>query len=162
MRYAILGLALFTACSTASPTETIAVATTAATSDTTSTTQATETSTTLATTTEESPTTTVPAESSADLAVFIAALEAGLKDTRYAGTALSDPEVYIATGQLFCEELDLGADPALMLSDYLDILTEGDIESADDDDLIVAGLLLGVAVEVMCPEHSGALTAAGF
>ena len=162
MRYAILALALFTACSTAAPTETTAVAATDGTSNTTSTSQAPDTTTSLATAAEDSTTTTLSGESSADLAVFIAALEAGLKDTRYAGTALSDPEVYIATGQLFCEELDLGADPALMLSDYLDILTEGDIESAHDDDLIVAGLLLGVAVEVMCPEHSGALTAAGF
>lgn len=159
MRPALLGPALvsvllFTACSSASPTDLSTTDPAPRSTDVT-----TEQSTSPAT---SSTAAAVAEGTSADLAVFIAALEAGLTDTRYSGTALSDPEVYIATGQLFCEELDGGAEPALMLSDYLEILTGGDIGSADDDDLIVSGLLLGVSVEVLCPRHTDALVEAGF
>jgi len=158
MRLSIVLLTLLTACSTAT--------TNTAPSDST---PPTASEGTVATTVPNddpviaSPTTSVEdALETTDLAIFIAALEAGLTDTKYEGTALSDPAVYIATGQLFCEELDAEADPALLLSDYLKILTEGDIGAADDDDLVVSGLLLGVSVEVMCPQHSTALSDAGF
>lgn len=165
MRHPILLLLLLAACSTtpatSAPSESAPPTTSAA---VTTTSEDTPTQTTVPDNEVESTTTTVDEEAvaTADLAIFIAALEAGLSDTKYEGTALSDPSVYIATGQLFCEELDAGANPALLLSDYLEILTEGDIGAAEDDDLVVAGLLLGVSVEVMCPQHSDALTDAGF
>lgn len=162
MRHSIVLLALLTACSTTAdaPSESRSPTTTAAaptisedSSETTSSVDSGDAST--STNAEE-------AVATADLAIFIAALEAGLVDTKYEGTALSDPTVYIATGQLFCEDLDAGAGPAQLLSDYLEILTEGDIGAADDDDLVVSGLMLGVSVEVMCPQYSDALSEAGF
>ncbi|MDH3306873.1 MAG: DUF732 domain-containing protein [Acidimicrobiia bacterium] len=101
---------------------------------------------------DSTTTTTTP-----DLAVFIAALAAALADTTYEGTPLSDPEVYIATGQLFCERLSAGSTPENVLAGYLNILTEGEIGNATADQVSLAGVLLGVSVEVLCPEEIDAL-----
>lgn len=94
-----------------------------------------------------------PADSVPDLSVFIATIEAAMEGTSYEGAALEDPEVFIATAQLFCELLDQGMTADEVLGQYLDRLSEGDAAAASDDDVRLAGVLLGASVEVVCPRH---------
>lgn len=85
---------------------------------------------------------------------FIAAIDELLIDTAYEDLANDDPEVFIATGLLFCEQLTEGAAPADLLVTYVESLTGGDIADADDDTLTLAGSILGTAVGYLCPEHT--------
>jgi hypothetical protein len=98
-----------------------------------------------------------PAESIPDLAVLIATIEAAMEGTSYAGAALEEPEVFIATAQLFCELLDRGMTADEVLGEYLDRLSEGGAAGATDEEVRLAGVLLGVSVEVVCPEQSDAM-----
>ena len=86
-----------------------------------------------------------------DLTVFIAAVDTALADTGYAGAALTDPEVFIATGQLFCELLDEGATTDEVLSEHL-VALAGNGEVTDDD-AVASGVVLGVSTEIICPHH---------
>ena len=111
-------------------------------------------------TTSASPATDSPATSSTttvqveeDLVVFIATLEELLAGTSYEGEALNEPDVFVATGRLFCERLDEGDSVDNLLSAYLDQLAGG-ADLATDDDLVLAGALLGAAVGALCPEHA--------
>ncbi len=90
-------------------------------------------------------------------AEFIAAMENSLAGTRYEGEPLASAEVFLATGWLMCEELNLGADPDDLLTHYVEELTGGTIDAAGDDELILAGSLLGVSVGVLCPDHEPVL-----
>ncbi len=85
--------------------------------------------------------------------VFIAALGDALAETAYADAPFNDPEVFIATGQLFCELLDEGADPEDLVTDYVTELTGTSIDEAGDDALVLTGSVLGVSVEILCPSH---------
>ncbi len=96
-------------------------------------------------------TTTLQAEE--DLVVFIATLEELLAGTSYEGEALNEPEVFVATGRLFCERLDEGDSADDVLTAYLDQLAGG-VDLATDDELVLAGALLGTAVGALCPEHA--------
>ena len=87
-----------------------------------------------------------------DLAIFIAAIEDAMQDTSYEGAALNDPEVFIGVGQLFCELLDSGATVDDVLSEYLDALADEDTGVIADDDATMAGVLMGVSLEVICPD----------
>jgi hypothetical protein len=95
--------------------------------------------------------------STPDLSVLIATIEAAMKGTSYEGTALEEPEVFIATAQLFCELLDQGLTVDEVLGEYLDRLSEGGAAAATDQEVRLAGVLLGVAIEVLCPEHRDAV-----
>jgi hypothetical protein len=97
------------------------------------------------------PITTDPFEPIAT--VFIAALGDALAGTSYADAPFEDPEVFIATGQLFCELLDQGANPEDLITDYVTELTGVPFEQADEEALVLAGSVLGVSVEVLCPHH---------
>lgn len=104
-----------------------------------------------ATTVAATPATNVPSEE--DLAIFVATIEELLVGTVYEGGALEQPELFLATGFLFCDWLDKGADADTALSRYLEELA-GEAASASDEQLVVAGALLGAAVAVLCPEHT--------
>ena len=76
-----------------------------------------------------------------------------LFDTAYEDLITEDPEVFVATGLLFCEQLAEGVGPSDILVSYVETLTGGDIDDADDDTLTLAGSILGTAVGYLCPEH---------
>jgi hypothetical protein len=85
--------------------------------------------------------------------VFIATLEELLAGTSYEGEALNEPDVFVATGRLFCERLDDGDSVDDLLTAYLDQLAGG-VDIATDDELVLAGALLGAAVAALCPNHA--------
>ena len=89
-----------------------------------------------------------------DLASYVAALEDALVGTAYEGEVLQSPEVFLATGALFCDQLDSGMTPDEVLTLYLETLTNGPVERAVDDDLAMAGGVLGVGVVTLCPQYS--------
>jgi hypothetical protein len=89
-----------------------------------------------------------------DYAVLIATVEAAMEETAYDGAALEDVEVFIATAELFCDLLDEGMTTDELLADYLDRISDGGTVEVDEDDGLMAGVLLGAAIEVVCPEHS--------
>ncbi len=95
-----------------------------------------------------------PEDVSDEVVGFVAALADLLADTEYVDSVIDDPEVFVATGILFCEQLTGGTAPPDVLTDYVETLTEGDIEEADDDSLTLAGSILGSAVGYFCPEHT--------
>jgi hypothetical protein len=99
-------------------------------------------------------TTTTVEPSEDDLAVFIAAMEELLVGTVYEGEAINEPELFLATGWLFCDWLDEGDTPDAALTRYLDELA-GEVDAATDDQLVLAGALLGAAVVVLCPWYAG-------
>ena len=90
------------------------------------------------------------------LVVFIATLEELLVGTSYEGEALNEPDVFVATGRLFCERLDDGDSIDEVLTAYLDELAGG-VDIATDDELVLVGALLGAAVGALCPEHAVAV-----
>jgi len=100
----------------------------------------------------DSPATTVAPP---DLTLFIAAVDAALVDTAYSGAALTDPEVFIATGQLFCELLDDGASRDDILSEHLDALAAVGDGNVNDADATASGVVMGASTEVICPQHRG-------
>lgn len=87
-----------------------------------------------------------------DYAALIAAIEAEMAGTTYEGAALEDPEVFIATAELFCDLLDEGLTTDDLLAEYLDRLSDGGAVEVDEDDGLMAGVLLGAAIEIVCPE----------
>lgn len=101
-----------------------------------------------------SSTTIEPSEE--DLAVFVAAMEELLVGTVYEGEAIKEPELFLATGRLFCDWLDEGDDPDGVLTRYLDELAGG-VDAATDDQLVLAGALLGAAVGVLCSAHAASV-----
>ena len=116
-----------------------------------------------ASSTSTSPGTTPPVTPSSavepseeELAVFIAAMEELVVGTVYEGEATNEPELFLATGWLFCDWLDDGDEPDVVLARYLDELAGG-VDAATDDQLVLAGALLGAAVGVLCPAHAAAV-----
>lgn len=102
-------------------------------------------------------TTTSPAQGSSefsDLAVFLAAVDMVLVDTSYSGSALTDAELFIATGQLFCERLESGASQDEVLDAHLDAMTDARGGAIRDDDVLAAGAVMGASIEVICPEFA--------
>jgi hypothetical protein len=97
---------------------------------------------------DELPTTTV-----ADYAAFIAGVDDALSGTSYEGTVLDDVEVYVATAQLFCDLLGEGMTSDEVLTVYLDRLADERETELDEDDGTMAGVVLGAAVAVVCPDH---------
>lgn len=90
-----------------------------------------------------------------DFTRFIAAVDTALGETSYAGAALTDPEVFIATGQLFCELLDGGANSDDILSEHLEATAAANGGPLTDADAIVTGVVLGASTQVICPQHAG-------
>lgn len=88
-----------------------------------------------------------------DFTRFIAAVDAALDETSYAGAAISDPEVFIATGQLFCELLEEGLSFDDILVEHLDALAAVSVGELTEADGVATGVVLGVSTEVICPQH---------
>ena len=84
--------------------------------------------------------------------VFLAAVAEVLVGTRFEDAPFEDPEIFAATGLLLCERMKAGAVGDEVVFDYLTELTGGDASSADDDQLILAGALMGAAKEALCPQ----------
>ena len=112
------------------------------------------------TTTATSPASTSPAATNEDdtagedVVDYVAAVDELLAETGYADAILEDPDVFVATGWLLCDQLDSGLDPANILTTYVEAITWSSIDAADDDTLVLAGTLLGTAVGHLCPEHT--------
>jgi hypothetical protein len=96
---------------------------------------------------------TLVAESTPDLGVFIAAINEAAVGTSYEDAALDDPEVFIGVGQLFCELLDEGLTVDAVLDEYLTALEDEETGAVADDDALMTGVLMGVSLEILCPEH---------
>ncbi len=97
--------------------------------------------------------TTLAADSTPDLGVFIAAINEAAVGTSYEDAALDDPEVFIGVGQLFCELLDEGLTVDAVLGEYLTALEDEETGAVADDDALMTGVLMGVSLEILCPEH---------
>lgn len=65
-----------------------------------------------------------------------------------------DPEVFIATAELFCDLLREGMTTEELLAEYLDRLSDGGVVEVDEDDGLMAGVLLGASMEIVCPDYS--------
>lgn len=89
-----------------------------------------------------------------DYAALVATVEVAMEGTAYEGAAVEDVEVFVATAELFCDLLGEGMTTDQVLADYLDRLSDGGEIEVDEDDGLMAGVLLGAAVEIVCPEHS--------
>lgn len=94
----------------------------------------------------------VPA-STPDLDVFIAAINEAAVGSSYEDAALDDPEVFVGVGQLFCELLDEGLTVDAVLAEYLTALGDEETGAVSDDDALITGVLMGVSLEILCPEH---------
>lgn len=139
----LLGVIVLGACGSAASSQASAVPST--------TTTTVPSSTSVVSTPASSTTTVLPP----DFTRFIAAVDVALAETSYAGAALSDPEIFIATGQLFCELLDDGVTPDDILIEHLDALEaviSGEITEAD---ATATGVVLGASTEIICPQHAG-------
>ncbi len=88
---------------------------------------------------------------------FVAALDEFVAGSVYEEALGEDPEVFVATGLLFCERLGAGDDPVDLLTEYVTTLSGGDPDSAPDELLDLSGWLLGVSVGYLCPEHTSIL-----
>ncbi len=97
--------------------------------------------------------TTLAPESTPDLGVFIAAINEAAVGTSYEDAAFDDPEVFIGVGQLFCELLDEGLTVDAVLAEYLTALEDEETGAVADDDAVMTGVLMGVSLEILCPEH---------
>ncbi len=84
--------------------------------------------------------------------VFLAAVAETVEGTEFEDVSFDNPELTVATGLLLCERLAEGADVDEIVVDYLAELTDGDVASADDDQLTLTGALVGAATEALCPE----------
>lgn len=84
--------------------------------------------------------------------VFLAAVAETVEGTAFEGVPFDEAELTVATGLLLCERLADGADVDEIVVDYLAELTDGDVASADDDQLTLTGALVGAATEALCPE----------
>ncbi len=89
-----------------------------------------------------------------DYAALIATVESAMEGTAYQGAAVEDPEVFIATSELFCDLLDEGMTTDQLLAEYLDRLSDGGVVEVGEDDGLMAGVLLGASIEIVCPEFS--------
>lgn len=95
----------------------------------------------------------VPSVAEVDLVGYVAVIEHMLQGTTYEGAALASPDVFLATGALFCDQLDGGITSNEVLVGYLENLTGGSPDDASDDDLTMAGAVLGSGLATLCPHH---------
>jgi hypothetical protein len=108
-------------------------------------------------TTAPSSTTSAPT-TTPDLAVFSAAVNEAATDTSFQDAALSDPEVFIGIGQLFCEQVGEGQTVDAALTDYLTALEDRSSGTVTEDDAYITGAVMGASLEILCPEQREAAT----
>lgn len=82
--------------------------------------------------------------------VFLAAVAEAVEGTWYAETPFDHPEVVVSTGLVMCEALDEGLSPDEVVLEYLSDLTSADPTTASEDQLVLAGALIGGAEAALC------------
>lgn len=87
-------------------------------------------------------------------AVFVATLEELVAETAFSGAILDSPQVFLAAAEIMCGRLNAGDSVDEVLTDYLNGLNESDIEITEEDVIALAGGVLGVGIELFCPQHS--------
>lgn len=108
-----------------------------------------------ASSTTRSPGPQSPAE--VDLVSYVQVIEHLLVGTIYEGMAFETPHVFLATGAMFCDQLEAGASSDRVLFDYIETLTGGPVDEAPEDALTMAGAVLGSGLATMCPHHIATL-----
>jgi hypothetical protein len=83
--------------------------------------------------------------------VYLAAVAQTLGGTRFEALPFEEPELFAATGLLLCERREDGVVEDDIIVEYLTDLTDGDPALADDDQLVLAGALMGAAETALCP-----------
>ena len=86
--------------------------------------------------------------------VFLAAVAETVEDTRFAGVALEEPELTVATGLAICEAIAGGEDPDAIVAEFVSELAGGQLDVVDDDQLTLTGAILGAAETALCPPGS--------
>ncbi len=110
------------------------------------------------TTAAETTTTDAPPHDIPAAALFLAAVDDGLRDTTYQGAAFEDPEGFLATGALFCDLMDQGLTIPEVVEAYTAALIQADsADTVSADDLLLGGVILGASVRILCPQHTGQL-----
>lgn len=90
--------------------------------------------------------------------MFIAAVNEAAAETSYQDAALNDPEVFVGIGQLFCEQVGVGQTVDAVLAEYLTALEDGPSGTVTEDDAYITRAVMGVSLEILCPEHGAAAT----
>lgn len=103
----------------------------------------------------EQPSPALAVDAGPDYEVFLAAVADTLDGTRFEELPFDEAELFAATGLVLCEQLEEGAVSGDVVFDYLTQLTSGNAASADDDQLVLAGALMGAAGEALCPDSGG-------
>ena len=104
--------------------------------------------------TSSSTSSTVPAFDSDEvppLALFLAAIDAGLEGTELEGAAFEEAEALIDTGVVFCGLLEDGLTPRDVLRGWVAALSSSGMDPSEDD-FLLGGLVLGSSVRFMCPD----------
>lgn len=87
---------------------------------------------------------------------YLATVAAMVDGTEYEGLPEADPQGFLATADTICQMMDNGADWDDVLARYLEELQTARGAEADDD-AVLAGSLVGAAVETFCPEYADEL-----
>jgi hypothetical protein len=103
-----------------------------------------------------SPEPVPPADPARADAVFLTAVDEILTGTAYAGLVDVVPGEFLLTADAICAGLQEGAEPDDLVAAYLGPLGL-DAGAVPDDAAVLAGTLLGAAVEVYCPQYGDRL-----
>lgn len=95
-------------------------------------------------------------EAMSDEARYLATVAAMVEGTEYEGLPEADPQGFLATADTICQMMDNGAGWDDVLARYLDELRVAR-GAETDDDAVLAGSLVGAAVETFCPEYADEL-----
>jgi hypothetical protein len=79
-----------------------------------------------------------------------------VEGTEYEGLPEADPQGFLAAADTICLMMDNGASWDDVLARYLEELEAARGTEADDD-AVLAGTLVGAAVETFCPEYADQL-----
>jgi hypothetical protein len=104
---------------------------------------------------------TIEAPTSAEAAMspearYLATVSAMVEGTEYEGLPEADPQGFLATADTICQMMDNGASWDDVLARYLEEL-QAARGAETDDDAVLAGTLVGAAVETFCPEYADEL-----
>jgi hypothetical protein len=87
---------------------------------------------------------------------YLATVSAMVEGTEYEGLPEADPQGFLATADTICQMMDNGASWDDVLARYLEEL-QAARGAETDDDAVLAGTLVGAAVETFCPEYADEL-----
>lgn len=87
---------------------------------------------------------------------YLATVAAMVDGTEFEGLPEADPQGFLAIADTICQMMDNGASWDDVLARYLDELRVAR-GAETDDDAVLAGSLVGAAVETFCPEYADEL-----